>query len=264
VDRLAEKTGARCNSGPKREGAVVHLYWQDEKCTLYIDTSGESLSRRGYRLLPGGAPMQETLASGVVRACGWDGKSNFINPMCGSGTLAIEAALDALNRKPGMLRRNFGFMHLISYDAAGFMVLRERLFSEEHGSLRGAVIAADRDPSALAAAKANAKAAGVDRCIDFEVCNFEKTRVPEGSGVVVVNPEYGFRMGDATALQAVYAKIGDFFKQRCSGYRGFIFSGNFDLVKKVGLKAGRKIPFYSGKIECRLYEYELYKGRKQQ
>jgi putative N6-adenine-specific DNA methylase len=262
VDRLTQKTGSRCDSGPHRDGAVVHLYWQEDRCVLYIDTSGESLSRRGYRLLPGSAPMQETLASGVVICTGWDGKSHFVNPMCGSGTLAIEAAFIALNRKPGMLRTNFGFMHLVPYDKAAFAGIRKTLTSSEQHSTPATIVATDIDAATVSVARENARVSGVDHVIKFDVCDFEKTEVPEENGVVILNPEYGFRMGDIAALPAVYKKIGDFFKQRCNGYTGFVFSGNTDLVKKVGLKAKRKTPFYSGKLECRLYEYELYQGSK--
>lgn len=262
VNRLVKKTGRRCNSGPHKEGAVVHLYWQDDKCSLYIDTSGESLSRRGYRRLPGAAPMQETLASGVIRSTGWNPKSHFINPMCGSGTLAIEAAFIALQRKPGVIRKNFGFMHLLPYDNNDFEDLCKKLSALELRRVPKKIIASDIDKGAVAAAVENAKAAGVEHCIEFSVCEFEKTPIPPGSGIIVVNPEYGFRMGNVSKLGAVYKKIGDFFKQRCFGYTGYIFTGNFELVKKVGLKAKRKTPFYSGKIECRLYEYELYEGSK--
>jgi 23S rRNA G2445 N2-methylase RlmL len=262
VDRLVKKTGSRCNSGPERSGTVVHLYWQDDRCTLYLDTSGESLSHRGYRLLPGSAPMQETLASGVIRATNWDGKSHFINPMSGSGTLAIEAALIALNRKPGTIRANFGFMHLISFDKSAYQAMRERMTSAERPLFGAKIIATDIAPESVADAQKNAKAAGVENTIEFSACEFEKTTIPEGNGIVLINPEYGFRMGEPLALQAVYKSIGDFFKQKCAGYTGYVFSGNFDLVKKVGLKAKRKMPFYSGAIECRLYEYELYAGSR--
>jgi 23S rRNA G2445 N2-methylase RlmL len=264
VDRLAEKTGKRCNSGPQRDGVVVHLFWQDERCILYLDTSGETLSRRGYRMNPGQAPMQETLAAGVVRATGWnDGKAlSFVNPMCGSGTLAIEAALVSKNRKPGILRRNFGFMHYHGFDKGEFAELRDGYLSSEVPNPPQTIIATDLDSHALEAAQANSMSAGVRELIDFSVCDVADTPVPEGKGIVLINPEYGFRMGALSDLEKVYKRIGDFFKQRCSGYTGFVFTGNFDLIKKVGLKAGRKTPFFSGKLECRLYEYELYDGSR--
>jgi putative N6-adenine-specific DNA methylase len=262
VDRLAAKTGRRCDSGPRRDGAVVHVYWRDERCMLYVDTSGETLARRGYRLLPGSAPMQETLASGVVRATQWNETMHFINPMCGSGTLAIEAALLAIHRKPGTLRDNFGFMHLIPFDRDSFQKLRKRLREQEHTAPRCPIIATDIDAGAVANAVENARAAHVESFVEFAVCEFDQTKIPEGKGVVVINPEYGYRLGSPEKLQAVYAKIGDFLKQRCTGNTGYVFSGNFDLVKKIGLKARRKVPFVNGTIECRLYEYELYRGTR--
>jgi putative N6-adenine-specific DNA methylase len=264
VDRLSNKTGKRCNSGPQRDGVVVHLYWHEERCILYLDTSGETLSRRGYRMIPGMAPMQETLAAGVIRATGWNGggKSNFVNPMCGSGTLAIEAALLAIKRKAGMVRQHFGFMQYIFFDRDAFLSIRNELAASEISRPPHAIIASDINSQALAAARENSRSAGVEAFIDFIECDVAQTPVPEGNGVVLINPEYGFRMGTVSELEIVYKRIGDFLKQRCTGYSGYIFTGNFDLIKKVGLKARQRTPFYSGKLECRLYEYELYGGSK--
>jgi putative N6-adenine-specific DNA methylase len=264
VDRIAEKKGRRPDSGSDRHGAVVHIFWQESRCILYIDTSGESLSKRGYRKNPGAAPMQETLAAGVVAATAWKGKGNFINPMCGSGTLAIEAALIARNKAPGIMRQNFGFMHLLSFDAPLHSRLRNELIGKETSSFPGTIIGSDRDTNALSAAKTNAQNAGLEKSIQFEQCEFDMTSIPDSteSGVVLLNPEYGFRMGDTEQLKGVYKKIGDFFKRRCSGYKGFVFTGNTDLAKHIGLKSKRKMPFLSGKIECRLYEYELYAGKR--
>ncbi len=263
VDRLAEKTGKRCNSGPSREGFVVHLYWQDERCMVYLDTSGETLSRRGYRKNPGEAPMQETLAAGVVRATDWQGnKDHFVNPMCGSGTLAIEAALFSLRKKAGMLRSNFGFMHYLPFAKEEFTALKEEYKSKEISKLEHKIIATDISAAALSAARENSRCAGVEQFIDFKQCDISDTSVPQGKGIVVVNPEYGIRMGTVEELQAVYKRIGDFFKQKCSGYNGFVFTGNFDLIKKIGLKSKRRIQFLSAKLECKLYEYELYSGSR--
>ena len=262
VDRLASKIGKRCDSGPRRDGAVVHLYWQDDRCILYIDTSGEALSRRGYRLYPGGAPMQESLAAGVIRATRWTGETHFVNPMCGSGTLAVEAALMALGRRPGTIRANFGFMHLIPFDRNDFSKVLDRLRALEKTAPGAEIIATDIDRGAIENATKNAKAAGVDSIVRFETCDFDATTIPSGSGIVIMNPEYGYRLGDVAQLPILYKRIGDFLKQRCAGYTGYVFSGNFDLVKKIGLKAGRKTPFLNGTIECRLYEYALYRGTK--
>ncbi len=261
VDRIRNKTGRRPDSGPERDRSVVHLYWKGNDCSLYLDTSGEPLSRRGYRTIPLAAPMQETLAAAVVIATGWSG-GVFINPMCGSGTLAIEAALIALNRAPGLLRSNFGFMHIKDFNAARWRELREKAVNEAAASPSVRIIATDRDPAAIEAARKNAAAAGVEHFIEFRTCDFAETPVPGGSGVIVLNPEYGERMGEAARLETTYAAIGDFFKQKCTGYTGYVFTGNSLLGRKVGLKPRRTMQFFNSGIACRLLEYDLYEGSR--
>jgi putative N6-adenine-specific DNA methylase len=260
VDRIKDKCGRRPDSGSEMTGAVVFLYWKKDRCSIYLDTSAEPLPKRGYRKIPLKAPMQETLAAAVVMATGWDGNSNFINPMCGSGTLAIEAALIALNRAPGILKNNYGFMHIKGFDKEKWDELRVRAKAAVIKTLNGKIIATDNNPSAIQAARNNASTAGVEHFIEFAVCDFKETRIPEGSGVVMLNPEYGERLGKTAQLENTYKEIGDFFKQKCKGYKGYIFTGNFDLAKKIGLRSKRKIPFFNSNIECRLLEYELYEG----
>ena len=262
VDRIKEKRGRRPDTGPERDKVVVHLYWKGNNGQVFLDTSGEPLSRRGYRMIPLKAPMQETLGAAVVLATGWRRSGNFINPMCGSGTLAIEAALIALERAPGLLRSNYGFMHLKGFDESSWKTLRRKIRAEAKDRLNGRIIATDVSQQAVEAAKKNAMTAGVDRFIEFGVCDFSETPVPTGEGVVLLNPEYGERMGETEKLKETYRKIGDFFKKKCQGYRGYIFTGNLDLAKKVGLRTNRRIPFYNGPIECRLLEYNLYEGSR--
>lgn len=262
VDRIREKRGRRPDTGPERDRTVVHLYWKGEHAAVYLDTSGEPLSRRGYRKIPLAAPMQETLAAAVVLATAWTGGGSFVNPMCGSGTLAVEAALIALERAPGLLRSNFGFMHIKGFNEKLWQELREKAERETRKSFPGRIIATDISPEAVEAARKNAAAAGVGRLIEFGVCDYSATPVPEGGGVVVLNPEYGERMGEVAKLETTYKGIGDFFKQKCAGYAGYVFTGNLALAKKVGLKPKRRIPFYNSGIECRLLEYELYEGTR--
>jgi putative N6-adenine-specific DNA methylase len=262
VDRINAKCGQRPDSGPDKDRAVVNLYWKDEDCSVYFDTSGESLSRRGYRKIPMTAPMQETLAAAVIRASGWNGSSHFINPMCGSGTLAIEAALIALNRAPGLLRNNYGFMHLKGFKESLWNELHAQAIREAKKTLDCRIIATDISGEALEAAKKNAAAAGVEHLIAFALCDYSETAVPDGGGIVILNPEYGERMGKIKELESVYQGVGDYFKQKCRGYTGYIFTGNLDLAKKVGLRAKRKMQFFNGGIECRLLEYELYEGSR--
>ncbi len=262
VDRIKEKRGRRPDTGPERDKIVVHLYWKGNICQVFLDTSGEPLSRRGYRMIPLKAPMQETLAAAVVLATGWKGDGNLINPMCGSGTLAIEATSIALGRAPGLLRSNFGFMHLKGFDESSWKVLRRKTRAEAKDRLNGRIVATDISQQAVEAAKKNAMTAGVDRFIEFGVCDFSETPAPDGGGLVILNPEYGERLGEVAELKEIYIRIGDFFKKKCQGYRGYVFTGNLDLSKKIGLRTRRRIPFYNGPIECRLLEYDLYEGSR--
>jgi 23S rRNA G2445 N2-methylase RlmL len=260
VDAMQEKIGRRPDSGPDRSQSVVFLYWKDGDASIFIDTSGEPLSRRGYRKIPFKAPMQETLAAAVLLAAGWRGEGNFINPMCGSGTLAIEAALIALDKAPGLLRNNFGFMHIVGYDAAAYQALRQLLRARAKKSITGRIIVSDRDPEAVAAARQNAKTAGVDHLLEFVVCDFRRAEIPAGEGIIMLNPPYGIRLEQTQSLENLYRSIGDFFKQCGQGYRGYIFTGNLALAKKVGLKTSSRLVFYNGAIDSRLLEYILYSG----
>lgn len=263
VDRIKEKKGIRPNSGAEANKTVIHLYWKDSEADIFIDTSGETLAKHGYRKIPGKAPMLEALAASVVMATKWDQRSPFVNPMCGSGTLAIEAALLATNRRPGLFRMNYGFMHIMGYEEEVFFAERRLLKDQVIKQTDLKIIASDISEDAIDVSRKNAKTAGVDTLIDFQVCDFEETVVPEEvQGVVVFNPEYGERLGVHSKLEITYKRMGDFMKKKCKGYYGYIFTGNPDLAKKIGLKADRKIEFYNGKLDCRLFEYELYDGSK--
>ncbi len=262
ADRIRKKSGQRPDSGPEKNRTVVNLYWKDNDCSIYLDTSGEPLSKRNYRKIPMNAPMQETLAAAVIRAAAWNGTGHFINPMCGSGTLAIEAALAGLNRASGILRYNFGFMHLKGYNESLWKDLRTQAKKEAKKELDCRIIATDISRDAVDAARNNAATAGVEHLIEFDVCDYSDTLIPEGSGIVILNPGYGKRMDKEKELESVYKEIGDFFKQKCKGYTGYIFTGNLDLAKKVGLKAKRRVQFFNGPIDCRLLEYVLYEGSR--
>jgi len=264
VDRIREKRGVRPNTGAELSGAVVHLFWKHDHGEVFLDTSGDSLARHGYRKIPGRAPMLEALAAATILATRWDRRSPFVNPMCGSGTIAIEAALIATNRRPGLFRQNYAFMHLAGYDPA--------IYEQELATLKAQVvppaagleiIASDYSNIAVTNARKNAIAAGVADMISFSVCDFAATPVPQDrGGVLFLNPEYGERLGESSELELTYARIGDFMKQQCRGYFGYIFTGNLELAKKIGLKAQRRIEFYTSKIDCRLLEYELYAGSR--
>lgn len=267
VDRIRNKTGVRPQSGPLRDKTVVHLYWHERDAVIYLDTSGEPLGRRGYRLKGLEAPMEETLAASVVMASGWPDESivNFINPMCGSGTIAIEAAMAAHNIAPGLSRRNYGFMHISGFDRVEYEKLRVELEkAAQIKKSKSKIIATDIDSIAIKTSKENASRAGVLDHIDFRTCDFADTPLPDGGGVVVMNPPYGERMGEENELSGLYKRIGDYFKQTCGpmGYTGYIFTCNLNLAKRIGLRTGRRMIFKSGPLDCRLLKYELYEGSR--
>ena len=263
VDRISEATGRRPDSGPRRTGVVIQLSWKGERCWLSLDTAGEKLSDRGYRKRAHKAPMRETLAAACLLSAGYDGQTHLVNPMCGSGTLAIEAALLATGRAPGLLRHDFGFRHVRPFDPVAWKELR----AEARAARRpcaARIVASDRDPKAVEVARHNARTAGVEDLIEFAVCDFAETPLPEGGGLVILNPEYGKRLGDREQLQATYRQIGDFFKQRCGGCTGAVFTCDLALAKAVGLRTRRRVTLYNGELEGRLLLYELYAGSKKQ
>ncbi len=264
VDRLRDKRGTRPSTGAELTGAVIHLFWKNDAAEIFIDTSGDSLARHGYRKIPGLAPMLESLAAATIYATRWDKISPFVNPMCGSGTVAIEAAMIATNRRPGLFRTNYAFMHLQGYDDAVYLA-EDKLLEQQITEVSGLrIIATDYDNKAVENAKKNAVAAGVLKLIDFSVCDFAQTEIPSNvPGIFYVNPEYGERLGDVKELEETYSRIGDFMKQKCGGYSGYVFTGNLELAKKIGLKAKRRIEFYTSTIDCRLLEYELYSGTRE-
>ncbi|MCE7991601.1 MAG: class I SAM-dependent RNA methyltransferase [Roseivirga sp.] len=264
ADRMVDKTGRRPNSGPSRDHTVIHLYWKDDKVRLYFDTSGNTISKHGYRKHPFKAPMIESLAASTIIASGWDKASSFVNPMCGSGTLAIEAALMAINKAPGLTRDNFGFMHINGYDKSGWEGYQRLAGLQVKKEIDFKIIATDLDYDAMKAAWANAREAGVENIIELSRCDFRETPMPVENGVVMINPEYGERLGADKDLEAIYKAIGDFFKQKCKGYKGFVFTGNLDLAKHIGLRTKRRIEFLNGKIDCRLLTYELYDGTRRE
>ena len=227
ADRFRNRTGQRPNSGPELDKAVIHLYWKEELAEIFVDTSGETLSKHGYRKIPGKAPMLEA------------------------------------RRMPGLYRTNYAFMHLVGFESEMYDVKRKRL-DEIITAVDGLrIIASDISGDAINISKINAAAAGVGDLIEFAVGDFATTVIPADQlGVIYFNPEYGDRLGVEAELEITYGRIGDFMKQQCKGYTGYIFTGNLELAKKIGLKPKRRIEFYTSKIDCRLFEYELYAGTK--
>ncbi|MDA1269083.1 MAG: class I SAM-dependent RNA methyltransferase [Bacteroidetes bacterium] len=262
VDRFRDLKGRRPDSGSDFSGLVIQVYWKETQAIVYLNTSGETLAKHGYRKIPGKAPMMEALAAATIFASEWNTRVPFINPMCGSGTLAIEAALIASKRYPGLYREHYAFQHILGYKAETFLAKKKKLENKVIHDPGVKIIASDISVQAISFIQENAAFAGVDHMITFQTGDFAETEIPEKPrGVIFFNPEYGERLGDLGELEETYKRMGDFMKQKCAGYRGYIFTGNMDLAKKVGLKASRRIEFWNGTIDCRLLKYDLYEGK---
>ena len=264
VDRMRDISNQRPSTGSELSGAVVYLFWKQEEAEIFLDTSGETLAKHGYRKLPGTAPMLEALAAATILSTKWNKIAAFVNPMCGSGTLAIEAALIATNRAPGLLRSNYAFMHLLGFETSMYQKEKDKLTSQIIKIPGLQIIASDISKRAIETAKTNATVAGVAHLIYFQDGDFETTNIPAAAqgAVIMFNPEYGERLGEELELEATYARMGDFLKNNCKGYLGYIFTGNLELAKKIRLKPSRRIEFYNATIDCRLLEYEMYAGTK--
>ncbi len=263
VDRLQRVHGRRPDSGPKADRTVVHMFWKDAHCRLALDLSGRKLSDRGYRRMPGKAPMRESIAAAVLMETGYDGSRPLVVPMCGSGTLAIEAALMATGRVPGLLRSNFGFKHLITFDEETWG--KERLAAKKlrHDNPPAPIVATDLDEHAVEASRRNAVTAGVDHLIEFHQCDFAQTPLPEEPGTIILHGEYGERLGDEQELKQTYARMGDYLKQQCAGWDARVFTSRA-LAGSIGLKASRRFPFENAGNDCRLLHFDLYKGTRRQ
>ncbi|MCQ2394864.1 MAG: THUMP domain-containing protein [Kiritimatiellae bacterium] len=288
ADRMREKCQRRPDSGGENKGAAVFVYWEKNEAIVYLDTSGEPLSKRGYRKIPGSAPMQETLAAACIMAMHWDRKTPFLSPMCGSGTPAIEAAMMAINRAPGALKGHFAFQSIKGYnriipgESAPNVAPRQRIGASpeqiwkeivleakarEKTTDLPKIIATDISPEAVENAHTNAIAAGVAPYVEFKACDFADTPIPsieqsdsrtngQSRGVIFFNPEYGIRLGDPKELAPIYERIGTFMNEKCKGWTGALITGNPELSRLVNLYYKTRIPFFNGPIDCRLFLYE--------
>jgi putative N6-adenine-specific DNA methylase len=238
----------------------IHAFLTDRQLTLYLDTSGDALFKRGYRTAGGEAPLRENLAAGILRLAGWSPGTPLLDPMCGSGTFLTEAALIALDRAPGIGRR-FAFEHLAGFDRGAWesLLAGARARAREPRAL--AIHGADRDVRALTAARENLRGLGLADAVTLERADVLELAPPAPGGILVTNPPYGVRLDEKEQLAAFYPRLGDALKQHFPGWTAYILSADMDLPKKIGLKASRRTPLYNGALECRLFEYRLVAGR---
>jgi putative N6-adenine-specific DNA methylase len=258
VDSLRETWGFRPDVERKDPDLRIHLHLAVERAGLAVDSSGEPLSHRGYRPRGGPAPLSETLAAGVLLLAGYDGSRPLLDPMAGTGTLCIEAALIATRTPPGW-RRSFACERWPQHDPTRLAALREAALRRRRPA-PVAIVASDSDPRAVSAIRRNVREAGVADAIAVEARDARELLLPGPGAMIVTNPPYGERLGDQSELVGLYRAFGDALKRRGAGGEAWILAGNLELVKSVGLRPSRRVVLFNGPIECRLLRYDLYEG----
>jgi putative N6-adenine-specific DNA methylase len=260
VDRLRARWGTRPDVARDHPDLLVHLHLAGARAEIALDSSGEPLSHRGYRPRGGPAPLSETLAAGVLLLAGYDGTQPLVDPMAGTGTIAIEAALIATNRAPG-LRRYFACERWPLHAPALLAAERDRAAAVCRPA-SAAIVAGDRDARAVSAARRNVREAGVAAAVEVVERDALELTLPGPGTLIVSNPPYGERLGDAGELSELYRGLGDAFKRRGAGSTAWLLVGNPNLAKAVGLRPSRRIVLFNGPIECRLLRYDLYEGSR--
>jgi putative N6-adenine-specific DNA methylase len=255
-DRWRAETGKRPDVERTSPDIRIHVFLEKDRGTLYLDTSGEPLFKRGWRAGRGDAPLRENLAAGIVMLTGWQPGEPLLDPMCGGATLLVEAAAMARGRAPGA-KRSFGFEKLKDFDAALWDTVRGEK-REEHPN--PVLYGSDNDPEALKAARRNLAAAGVERWVKLEQADVLERDAPATAGVMVMNPPYGERMGSLEELARFYPKLGDSLKQRFAGWRCYVFTADLRLPKLIRLAPSARTPLWNGALECRLYEFRIVEG----
>jgi len=260
VDQFSKKEGKRPSVTTENPDIRIQLHLQGDQLTISLDSSGNSLHQRGYRIETNIAPINEVLAAGILLHSGWEGKTYFYDPMCGSGTLAIEAAMIACNIPPSLNRATFSFMNWKNFDAELFEVIRNSSLSKVR-EFRGHIYASDKAPSAVRKAQENIEKAGLEEYISVVRSDFFFADRPSNVPLhVVFNPPYGERLSiDADVF---YGKIGDTLKKEYQGCEAWFITANIEALKSVGLRPSRKIKMFNGKLESRLVNYELYEGSR--
>lgn len=258
VDQQRRQFGQRSSIDTENPDLLINAHIYQDRCILSLDSSGASLHRRGYRPAMGLAPLKETLAAALVEMAEWEPSLPFLDPLCGSGTLPLEASLKALNIAPGLFREQFAFETWRDFDEKLWKQLLEEAENSKLAELKAAIFGSDRDPDILNQARMNAEQCGVADKVTFTQTELSQIEAPGNSGVIICNPPYGERLGDVRELGDFYKLLGDVFKQRFKGWTAFVLTGNKELAKRVGLKAARRIPVYNGSIPCTFLKYELY------
>lgn len=258
-DRFRDDTGRRPDVDTRAPDVRVHAFLDADAVTLYVDTSGEPLFKRGIRGRTGEAPIKENLAAGLIRLTGWDAQEPFLDPMCGSGTLLAEAAQMALGIAPGS-RREFGFARLESFEPRLWQQVREAAQPKSVPRRPLPLFGADRSGHQVAQARETLAMAGLAELVQLKQCDLLDLPAPARWGVMLANPPYGVRLEARESLATLYPAIGDALKKRFAGWRCHFFTGDLELGRRIGLRATRRTPLWNGAIECRLFEFRIVAG----
>lgn len=261
-DAICDQFVARCGRRPSvdvEEPMVgLNLHIHQDQAVLSLDSSGASLHKRGYRPIQTKAPLNEALAAGLILQSGWQPDTPFVDPLCGSGTLPIEAAWIALRRPPGLTRKRFGFQGWLDYDVRLWTELRDQARRGMLKRLPAPILGFDVRKDAVSFADTNARAAGVGHLLRFERQDVADFQPPEGPpGVLLCNPPYGERLGEEKELRTLYRTLGTVFRERCAGWQALVFTGNAALARQIGLPPAEQVHLFNGRLHCRLLRYDL-------
>lgn len=258
VDQQQQQLGERSDVDVQEPDVSINVHLHKGICTVSLDSSGGSLHRRGYRPAMGAAPLKESLAAALIQLSGWQPEQAFFDPLCGSGTLPLEASLVALKIAPGLFRDRFGFETWPDFDGPLLEQLIAEAEAQQRQQLPAPIGGSDGDFGIVEQARANARQCGVSQQVQFSLKDLAAVEAPRDSGVLICNPPYGERLGNPEELGAFYRLLGDVLKQQFKGWTAFILSGNKELARAIRLKSAQRIPINNGGLACQLMKYELY------
>jgi len=258
-DKFVAMRHKRPSVDTEQPNIKVDAYLDQNTVTFYLDTSGEPLFKRGHRMISIEAPLRENLAAGILRLAGWTTKEVLLDPMCGGGTIPLEAALMARQIAPG-ISRNFAFERLLVHEEKRWGQLREAARAKQVGIVPAAIYASDHDSAMVKIAQRTFQGAGVGIDIRLKQSNILDVEAPAEQGVMVINPPYGVRLSGLNELGLFYPKLGDWLKQRFAGWRAYVLTADARVPKLIGLAPSKRIPLFNGALECRLYEFLIVKG----
>ncbi len=258
-DRFVAVSKRRPSVDTEQPNIRVDAFLDHETATFYLDTSGDPLFKRGHRIVPVEAPLRENLAAGILKLAGWTPNDVLLDPMCGGGTIPLEAALMARRVAPG-LSRHFSFERLLVHDEKRWGQLREAVRAKQLPEVPAAIYASDHDREMVKAAQRTFQGAGVGIDIRLKQSDIFELEPPADRGVMVINPPYGVRLSTPETLEPLYPRLGDWMKRRFAGWRAYVLTGDARVPKLIGLAPSKRIPLFNGSLECRLYEFNIVAG----